>query len=69
MSPKPNAVGADPGASRVSDGRQSVEGARRRYVAPSVGPRQSVRELTRAVSGSIGDGGGGGTGMMQMVGV
>jgi hypothetical protein len=68
MSPDANATGTGLAASRVVDD-QPAERARRRYVAPRLGPRRSVRELTRAVSGSIGDGGGGGTGMMQMLGV
>jgi hypothetical protein len=44
-------------------------GAPRPYVAPRLGPSRSVRELTQAVTGSVGDGGGGGTGMMQMAGL
>ncbi|MEA2283027.1 MAG: hypothetical protein QOK21_3634 [Solirubrobacteraceae bacterium] len=68
MSPNPNAAGPDPRASRDADGNYLSERTRRHYVAPRLGPSQSVRELTRAVTGSVGDGGGGGTGMMQMVG-
>jgi hypothetical protein len=53
---------------RTSNRDHPAHGARRPYVAPRLGPSQSVRELTRAVTGSVGDGGGGGTGMMQMAG-
>ena len=52
--------GAEP---RISDDHLA-QGARRPYVAPRLGPSQSVRELTRAITGSVGDGGGGGMMMM-----
>jgi hypothetical protein len=68
MSPDANAPGTGSVASPVVDG-QPAERARRPYVAPRLGRRQSVRELTRAVSGSIADGGGAGGMSMQMVAV
>jgi hypothetical protein len=64
MSANPNREGVLP-----TSHDRPAHGARQPYVAPRLGPGQSVRELTRAVTGSVGDGGGGGTGMMQMAGV
>ena len=58
MSIDANRGGTQP---RISDDRL------RPYVAPRLGPGQSVRELTQAITGSVGDGGGGG--MMMMAGV
>ena len=60
MSIDANRGGAEP---RSSD-HHLAQGARRPYVAPRLGPSQSVRELTRALTGSVGDGGGGGMMMM-----
>jgi hypothetical protein len=62
MSVDPNRADAVPRNSQSSARR----GAPRPYVAPRLGPGQSVRELTQALTGSVGDGGGGGMMMMAV---
>lgn len=64
MSADRSDAGTVRGASPAADDLDSVVATRRRYVAPRLGRPQSVRELTRALTGSVGDGGGGGMMMM-----
>jgi hypothetical protein len=64
MSVNPNRAGAVLRSSPSSARDHEAHGAPRPYVAPRLGPGQSVRELTRALTGSVGDGGGGGMMMM-----
>jgi hypothetical protein len=64
MSVNPNRAGGVLRSPSSSAQDHEAHGARRPYVAPRLGSGQSVRELTRALTGSVGDGGGGGMMMM-----
>jgi hypothetical protein len=66
MSVNADSAGSAPRVSRRPAGGQEPQGAPRPYVTPRLGPGQSVRDLTKALTGSVGDGGGGG--MMMMAG-